>query len=219
MIQSSYNRVYCVLLLGKTIYFITACLQTPFPDFSEWWQWLTRVTFEFPFSTKLFSGSRRNFEEGCQDIRQLLGTSHPGERQFMSPHDENVVHLALEVMQCVQCRISLLNQWRDFFYCYCWRIFALEIHARTTAPASRDLQGNGIDVYVCLDLLATIVIKVSLKMIEMNFLSDFNTVVYFFIGSRFRIVCVYDTLNMTHCGGKEGLGHNFRFHALFLNSG
>ena len=79
-----------------------------------------------------------------------------------------------------------------FFYCCSWRIFALELHARITAPASRDLQGNDIDVYVRLDLLATIAIKVSLRMIEMNFLSDFNTVVYFFIGSRFRIVCVYD---------------------------
>ena len=37
------------------------------------------------------------------------------------------------------------------------RIFALELPARTTAPASRDLQENDIDVYVRLDSLATIV--------------------------------------------------------------
>ena len=96
-IQLSYERGYCVLFLGKTIYFIIACLQTTFPDFSEWWEWLARATFKIPFSTKLFSGSRRNFEEGRQDIRQLLVTSRPGERQFFSPHAENVVYLALEV--------------------------------------------------------------------------------------------------------------------------
>ena len=45
----------------------------------------------------------------------------------------------------------------------------LKLHARTTAPVSRDLQENDIDVYVRLDLPATIVKKVSLKMIEINF--------------------------------------------------
>ena len=59
----------------------------------------SRASFEIPFSTKLFSGSRRNFEEHCQDIRQLLVTSPPGERQFFfSPHAENMVYLALEVL-------------------------------------------------------------------------------------------------------------------------
>ena len=63
------------------------------------------------------------------------------------------------------------------------------------APASRDLQENDIDVYVRLDSLATIVKKVSLKnmIIEKNFVLDFNTVDYFFKGSRFRIGCSYDT--------------------------
>ena len=81
----------------------------------------------------------------------------------------------------------------SFFFFFFGRIFALKLHARTTAPASRDLQENDIDVYVRLDSLATIAKKVSLKMIEMMFFSDFNTVVYFFIGSIFRIVCIYDT--------------------------
>ena len=45
----------------------------------------------------------------------------------------------------------------------------LKLLARTTAPVSRDLQENDIDVYVRLDLPATIVKKVSLKMIEINF--------------------------------------------------
>ena len=40
---------------------------------------------------------------------------------------------------------------------------------KITAPASRDLQENDIDVYVRLDLLATTVRKVTLKMIEMKF--------------------------------------------------
>ena len=70
-----------------------------------------------------------------------------------------------------------------FFYC-CWRIFALKLHVKTTAPASRDLQENDIDVYVRLDSLATTVRKVTLKMIEMNFAFDFNTVVYFFRGFK-----------------------------------
>ena len=80
-----------------------------------------------------------------------------------------------------------------YYYYYCRRIFALKLHARTTAPARRDLQENDIDVYVRLDSLVTIAKKVSLKMIEMIFFSDFNTVVYFFIDSIFRIVCIYDT--------------------------
>ena len=119
-IQLSYERGYCVLFLGKTIYSIIACLQTPLPDFSEWWEWLTRATFEIPFSTKLFSGSRRNFEDGCQDSRQLLLTSHPGERQFfLSPHAENVVYLALEVLQYISYRISLLTPVTSFlFVCF-----------------------------------------------------------------------------------------------------
>ena len=42
------------------------------------------------------------------------------------------------------------------------------------APASLDLQENGIDVYVRLDSPATIVKKVTLKKIELNFVFDFN---------------------------------------------
>ena len=45
----------------------------------------------------------------------------------------------------------------------------LTLHARTTVPVSRDLQENDIDVYVRLDSPATIVKKVTLKMIEINF--------------------------------------------------
>ena len=79
----------------------------------------SRATFEIPFSTKLFSGSRRNFEDGCRDIRQLLVTSYPGERQFfLSPHAENVVYLALEVLQCVLCRISLLTPVTGFLFVF-----------------------------------------------------------------------------------------------------
>ena len=48
------------------------------------------------------------------------------------------------------------------FICFCWRLFALKLHARTTAPASRGLQENDIDVYVRLDSPATIVKKVTL---------------------------------------------------------
>ena len=55
---------------------------------------------------------------------------------------------------------------------------------KITAPASRDLQENDIDVYVRLDSLATTVRKVTLKMIEMNFAFDFNTAVYFFRGFK-----------------------------------
>ena len=150
----------------------------------------SRASFEIPFSNKLFSGSRRNFEDGCQDSRQLLLTSHPGERQFfLSPHAENVVYLALEVLQYISYRISLLTPVTSFlfvcffFYC-CWRIFALKLHVKTTAPASRDLQENDIDVYVRLDSLATTVRKVTLKMIEMNFSFYFNTVVYCFRGFK-----------------------------------
>ena len=54
------------------------------------------------------------------------------------------------------------------FVYFCWRIFALNLHARTTAPASRDLQENDIDVYVRLDLLATTVKKVTLKIREID---------------------------------------------------
>ena len=54
------------------------------------------------------------------------------------------------------------------FVCFCWRIFALNLHVRTTAPASRDLQENDIDVYVRLDLLATTVKKVTLKIREID---------------------------------------------------
>ena len=54
------------------------------------------------------------------------------------------------------------------FVYFCWRIFALNLHARTTAPASRDLQENDIDVYVFLDLLATTVKKVTLKIREID---------------------------------------------------
>ena len=80
----------------------------------------SQATFEIPFSTKLFSGSRWNFEDGCQDIRQLLVTSYPGERQFfLSPHAENVVYLALEVLQYISYRISLLTPVTSFlFVCF-----------------------------------------------------------------------------------------------------
>ena len=81
----------------------------------------------------------------------------------------------------------------SFFVFFFLRIFALKLHARTTAPASQDLQENDIDVYVRRDSLTTTAKKVSLKMIEMIFFSDFNTVAYFFIGSGFRTVCIYDT--------------------------
>ena len=55
---------------------------------------------------------------------------------------------------------------------------------KITAPASRDLQENDIDVYVRLDSLATTVRKVTLKMIEMNFAFNFNALVYFFRGVK-----------------------------------
>ena len=58
----------------------------------------------------------------------------------------------------------------------------LKLHARTTAPASRDLQENGIDVHVRLDSPATIVKKVTLKMIKLTFVFDFNIMVDFFRG-------------------------------------
>ena len=100
-IQLSCDRDYQVLLLVKTIYSIKACLQTPLPDFRSAGSDFTQA-FEISLFTKLFSGSQRNDEEGCQDIKQLLVTSQPGESQFfLSPHAKNVVYLALEVMQCV----------------------------------------------------------------------------------------------------------------------
>ena len=58
----------------------------------------------------------------------------------------------------------------------------LKLHARTTAPVSRDLQENDIDVYVRLDSPATIVKKVTLKTIEINFFFNFNIIVNFFRG-------------------------------------
>ena len=100
-IQLSCDRDYQVLLLVKTICAITACLQTPLSDFRSAGSDITQA-FEISLSTKLFSGSRRNVEEGCQDIKQLLVTSYPRESQFfLSPYAKNVVYLALEVMQCV----------------------------------------------------------------------------------------------------------------------
>ena len=99
-----------------------------------------------------------------------------------------MLYLALEVLQYVSYRISLLTQVTSFLFVfvfyYFWRIFALKLHVKITAPASRDLQENDIDVYVRLDSLATTVRKVTLKMIEMNFPFDFNTVVYFFRGFK-----------------------------------
>ena len=68
-----------------------------------------------------------------------------------------------------------------FFYC-CWRIFALKLHVKTTVPASRDLQENDIDVYVRPDTPARIVKKVTLKMIEINSVFNFNIMVDFFRG-------------------------------------
>ena len=95
-IQLSCDRDYQVLLLVKTIYSIT-----PLSDFRSAGSDITQA-FEISLSTKLFSGSRRNVEEGCQDIKQLLVTSHLRESQFfLSPYAKNVVYLALEVMQCV----------------------------------------------------------------------------------------------------------------------
>ena len=52
------------------------------------------------------------------------------------------------------------------------RIFAIHHHAKTTALASRDFPKNDTDVYVRLDLLATIVKRVRLKMITINFVTD-----------------------------------------------
>ena len=69
-----------------------------------------------------------------------------------------------------------------FFVCFRGRIFALELHAWTTVPASRDLQENDIDVYVRPDTPATIVKKVTLKMIEINSVFNFNIMVDFFRG-------------------------------------
>ena len=67
---------------------------------------------------------------------------------------------------------------------------------RTTAPASRGLQENDIDVYVRLDLLT--VKKVTLKIREMDsffmfLFFYFNIVVHFLEGPRFRSGCTYDT--------------------------
>ena len=67
---------------------------------------------------------------------------------------------------------------------------------RTTAPASRDLQENDIDVYVRLDLLVTTVKKVTLKIREIDsflFFFYFNIVVHCLEGPRFRIGYTYDT--------------------------
>ena len=55
---------------------------------------------------------------------------------------------------------------------------------RTTAPASLDLQENYINVYVHLDLLATTVKKVTLKIREIDsffifLFFNFNIVVHF----------------------------------------
>ena len=68
------------------------------------------------------------------------------------------------------------------FVCFRGRMFALELHARTTVPASRDLLENDIDVYVRPDTPATIVKKVTLKMIEINSVFNFNIMVDFFRG-------------------------------------
>ena len=69
---------------------------------------------------------------------------------------------------------------------------------RITAPASRDLQENDIDVYVRLDLLATTVKKVTLKIREIDsfFIFSFfyfNIVVHCLEGPRFRSGYTYDT--------------------------
>ena len=76
-------------------------MEWSFPTFLSDSSDLHGLHLNFLYPPKLYSGPRRNFEEGCQDIRQLLVTPYPGERQFTSPHAENVVYLALEVMQCV----------------------------------------------------------------------------------------------------------------------
>ena len=68
------------------------------------------------------------------------------------------------------------------FVCFRGRIFALKLHARTTVPASRDLQENDIDVYVRPDTPARIVKKVTLKMIEINSVFNFNIMADFFRG-------------------------------------
>ena len=59
---------------------------------------------------------------------------------------------------------------------------------RTTAPASRDLQENDIDVYVRLDLLVTTVKKVTLKIREIDsfFIFKFLHSGPFFRGSKIQ---------------------------------
>ena len=64
---------------------------------------------------------------------------------------------------------------------------------RTTAPASRDLQENDIDVYVPLDLVVTTVKKVTLKIREIDSFIYFNIVVHCLEGPRFRSGYTYDT--------------------------
>ena len=54
----------------------------------------------------------------------------------------------------------------------------LNLHAKTTAPASRDSQENDIDAYVRLGSLATIVKKARLKIIKINFVFHCNTGTY-----------------------------------------
>ena len=95
------------------------------------------------------------------------------------------------------------------FVCFRGRIFALKLHARTTVPASRDLQENDIDVYVRPDTPATIVKKVSLKMMEINSVFNFNRE-----GSIFRISCTYDIV-----GGKKDGGARSVFMLFFSTLG
>ena len=86
-----------------------------------------------------------------------------------------------------------MTSYFSFLFCFCRRIFALNLHAGTTAPAGRDLQEYDIDVYVRLDLLVTIVKKVTLKIGEVFV---FLILTQWSISSkspRFRIDRTYDT--------------------------
>ena len=74
-IHLSYERGHRVLFLGMTIFSLIA--SDALSDFQSDRGDLTRATFEIAFSTKLWSGSRRNVEKGYQDIKQLLAKSHP----------------------------------------------------------------------------------------------------------------------------------------------
>ena len=102
------------------------------------------------------------------------------------------------------------------FICFCWRLFALKLHAKTTPPASRGLEENDIDVYVHLDSPARLWKRWHLR--NRNEFLIWSQWSISSEGSRFRISRTYDTYWIWPIVGEKKDGSTSPIFMLFFST-